>query len=180
MKTTEPNQTLQTMTTEAQFKFDEQFLIESLRRNRRQWRGRYIFAAVKWIAGILFAAISAILFAGGNVGAGSIFIPIILVLIFAHRLDEPSIKRRFRKSPYYGANVRFVFSEEKIEISQEIARMELNWSAFTRAVTFLDGALLFQGDGMFNWLPRSSFSNEASFDRLLELINQKIKEVKTA
>jgi len=166
------------MTIAARFTFDEAHLLESLNRNRRQTRGRHIFTGVKIVAGLLFVAMGSILLISDKIGLSLILFAPAIVLAFAHKLDQPSICRRFRKSPFYGINVRYTFTEERIEVVHEKSEIKMDWSVFTRLVVFKDGLLAFQGDGVSHWIPESSFDSRASFEAAEELFRSKIRNTK--
>ena len=168
------------MSIEAKFTFDEDHLLESLKRNRKQWSGRYIFAGVKIVAGLLFGAMGIILLTSGKIGVSMILFAPAAVLAFTHKLSMPSICRRFRKSPFYGTNVRYSFTDERIEVVHEKSEIKMEWLVFTRLVIFKDGLLAYQGEGVFNWIPESAFDSRDLFEEAERLFRSKIRNIRLA
>ena len=113
--------------TEAAFIYDETHLLTALARTRRQTRGIRVLLFVKIVAGLLFCAMAAVLMAAGRVGVSLTLLAPVPILVFAHRLDEPSIRRRFRKSPFCNAPVSRRFSEARIEINDGKVDARLEW-----------------------------------------------------
>src|SRR5690606_14902439 len=100
---------------EAALIYDEQHLFTALDRVRRQTRGRMFFTGVKIVCALVLGAMAGLLLWERHILPGLILLVPQPFLIFAHRLDRPSIRRGFRKSPFYHAPVRYRFSEEQVE-----------------------------------------------------------------
>ena len=165
------------MNIEATLKFDEAFLIESLRRNRTQSRALPFLRAVKIACGVILTAFMAILMFGGHIAVSFIFAPFIVLLSLCHQLETPFIKRRFRKSPFYSLLVKFEFREDDLRIYHDKADIKMSWDSFTRAVIFDDGILAYQGEGLFNWFPKQIFSSEDDYVSFENLVKTKIQKI---
>lgn len=159
---------------EAAYIYDDAHLFTSLARARRQTRGRWALNFVKVICTLLFVAMAALLFHGKQIVGGLVLLAPIPFLAFAHWLDRPTIRRRFKKSPFYNASVRFRLSEAQVEVNDGKVDARIDWSVFDRLVLFDDGILVFQGEGVFNWFPASAFATSADYEAAVALFRAKI------
>ena len=117
---------------------------------------------------------AAVVFSTGKPAGGFVLLAPLPLLAFAHQLERPAIRRRFKKSPFFNAPVRIRLSEELVEVNDGKVEARIQWTLFTRLVLFDDGLLAFQGEGIFNWIPVSAFTTPADYEVALALFRQKI------
>ncbi|MEI7957814.1 MAG: YcxB family protein [Verrucomicrobiota bacterium] len=167
---------------EFEFLFSDEFLVEMFRiyRRSRPWALwwlvlKVVLAVVLLGLMVLLIAHCAFLPALGAIAVLGIFFA---VLLFAQRIDEWLMVRRFRKSPFRNKRVHIHLSTEGFTSKWDTGETRLDWAVFTSARRFLDGFLLFQGPGVFNWLPfeRITFGSITEVD---ELIRAKIQDFKS-
>lgn len=158
-----------------EFRFSDEFLREAFRRNRRSRAWDRWWAALKvFLALVLIALMIALV----HVRAVVVILGGLLAfLLLSFRIDEWWMTKRFRKSPYRDELVRISLSPEGFSAKQEKGEVTLDWSAFTRARRFSDGVLLFQGPGVFNWLPFKRMTS-GKIEEVDELVGAKIKDFK--
>jgi hypothetical protein len=87
------------------------------------------------------------------------------------------MKRSLKKSPWTGSRMNTTLSEDGMHITSDKSDVFLKWSAFTKALRFNDGFLLFQGPRVFNWLPKSALT-EGSEQDVDSLLKENIKNYK--
>ena len=160
---------------EYRFLFDETFLIESLRKYRKQHGTRYASLAIKSIAGLLLLALAA--FSAWQIDwwLALFFCALVLLMFNGHLIDYWLIRRRFRKSPYRNENMVSILTAEGLHAVSPQSDSRLAWSVFTKARSFSDGVLLFQGPGVFNWLPDTALS-DGSRTEVDSLIRARVKD----
>jgi hypothetical protein len=133
--------------------YNEEYVLSSVERYRRQRHVYPWFIAVKVVCALGLAMLIAIIIYGALASPGKSGPPVLiafvlaiflLLLIQGPRIDYFFLKRRLRKSPFYG--------DELTPRSQTTLR----WSAFTRARRFPSGFLLFTGPTVFHWWPDSA------------------------
>lgn len=144
---------------EYRFKFDEAFLIEAFRKYRKQHGTRYVSLAMKSIAGLLLLALAAFSAWQINWWLAVFFVALVLLMFNGHLIDYWLIKRRFRRSPYWNDNMVSNLTAEGLHAVGSHSDSKLGWAVFTKARYFRDGFLLFQGPGLFNWLPDAALSD---------------------
>lgn len=136
-----------------EFTFSEAILIEMFRRYRRCQKLRRYAAFLKVVLGFFLIALIAVCVLAKTYLGASVIAVFFALLVFAQRLDEWMIGRRFRKSPYRDERLKIQLSPEGFAVRGTITSAQLTWAAFTGARRFADGFLLYQGPGVFNWLP---------------------------
>ena len=156
------------------FRFSEEHLLTSFLRYRQQLWWRKWFLGLKWVLAIPFAAVLGLaVYSGAKLLAtvlGGLFGMVLGGLTLGWRIDALLLRRRFRRSPYYNDDITYFLSEEGSRVLGRDSEVRIGWSSFTRARRYPDGLLLFQGPGMFNWLPDAAALEPATVkevDRLL-------------
>lgn len=141
------------MNAEYRFRFDEAFVVESLKRFRSRHSARALRWALKSVGFIGLAALAAVgVFARSRAMTG-LFAFFILLLAAAPLFDIWWLKRRFRKSPFYNSDVVVRFSDTGYVGEEQNSRTELAWPVFTEGYRLSDGILLFTGPTQFHWFP---------------------------
>jgi len=139
-----------------EFTFTEKFLIDCLKRIRRCSRfGGYGTIRLVLLALCLIGLITITLVTEEYIDAGVVSACFCL-LLFVPRMNRWRITRRFRKSPYHNDRIRLTLSTEGLTAKGAKSESRWDWAAVTAARRLDDGFLLFQGPGVFNWLPTSA------------------------
>jgi hypothetical protein len=157
--------------------FSEPFLIEMVRRYRRsKTLARYATLLKAFLGVCLVGLIVICVLVKTYVGA-SVLSVFLALLILAHRLDEWFVRRRFRKSPYRDERIRIQRSADGLTANGTKSNVQLSWAVFTGARRLEDGFLLFQGPGVFNWLPITAMT-EGTAEKAEELIRTNVSDHK--
>lgn len=159
--------------------FSEPFLIEMVRRYRcSRALARYATLLKGGLGLCLIALILVCVLAKTYIGASVISV-FLALLLFSRRFDEFIIARRFRKSPYRDERIRIQLSADGFTATGTKSNAQLSWAVFTKALRFDDGFLLFQGPGVFNWLPVRAIT-EGTAAGAEELIRTNVSDYKLA
>lgn len=167
------------MTFELSFQFTEAFLIETMRRFRRQSQFRSLRLGLRAVGVPFMLFTAAVAFRHGDVAPAALMTGGGILAVFLTQLEDWRLRRAFRKSPYHNQPIVTQVSEEGILTTSPKSQAKLTWAAYTRAVRFPDGVLLFQGPRMINWLPFSALRDAATAEPLVRLIASKIAASRT-
>ncbi len=131
--------------------FDDVFLVEILGRHRRTKKRRMI--AIKGFVGcfLVFAAVSSLM--QGWPGMAAFWVFLVVAILFSHRIDYWLAQRAFRRSPSCGKIVTLTVGPEGVHTVSNTHDAKVAWAAYTSASIFPDGMMLYQGPGVFQWLP---------------------------
>ncbi len=162
---------------EYRFLFGEDFLIQGFQKYRKQHGTRCVFIAIKSVASILLVALVAFAVAHRIWGLTIFLIALVILIFNGHRMDFWLFKRRFRKSPYRNENIIITLTADGFHAVGLKSNSKLTWAAFTKARRFRDGFLLFQGPGLFNWLPDAALAAGAAAE-VAYLIEANVKDYK--
>jgi hypothetical protein len=138
------------------FQYSEQHLVTSASRYRQHVLTRFWLSPFKLVGFVGLAALLVFGLYNSLVVPSAIFAAALVLLILGPRIDYWVMKRRFRRSPFYNSDVRILVTPDGIVSSDAISRVELAWSAFTKARRFPDGLLVVLGQAQFYWLPDSA------------------------
>lgn len=155
------------------FKFDEQFLIDGFKKYRQQHAIRNTWFVLKIILSILFVVLAITSAYHGDYKLIFFFAAVIIIMLYGHKIDYFVIKYRCRKSPHVNEYVEISLNENGLQAVSSKSETKAKWSIFTKAVVFRDGFLLFQGPGLFTWLPLNKIS-EGTVGELSGLIKDNI------
>ena len=161
---------------EYRFKLDENYIVESIMRWRKQHITRGMFIAIKAIASFLLIAFAILFFCFNHYILGVVFIALVFFMYKGHLVDLWLAKRRLRKSPYFNDNVVITISPESYHEKSDKSESTIAWSAFTKVRRFNDGVLLFQG-ALVHWLPNSAIAS-GSVSLVEELARDNIGDYK--
>jgi hypothetical protein len=159
-----------------QFCFSEDHLITSFLRHEQQNKWLRPIRKAKWSLGLLLiaATVLAVLAGFGSLGAasGAMFV----ILFIGRPIELWQSCRRFRKSPFHNDEVAFSLSDGGAHIRGNSSELKVGWPIFTKARRFEDGLLLYQGPGVFNWLPDSSALDTAAILNAQAFARSKIQD----
>jgi hypothetical protein len=163
-------------------KYDLDFLDTAFRRARRQRYsplGARVLQVIGYTIGILGVIVFFLL---GETLFALLTLPYLVFVFYApalaNRLDRWFLGRALKKSPYANEDVTMIFSDAGLHTTSPKQDMKLHWDAFTRAAHFRDGVLLFQGPGVFNWIPSSAIA-PSGIDSFHALLRAHIKDHQT-
>lgn len=125
-----------------------------LRRFKR--RSRVFMQVFRVGAGlILVGLIALMLWLGGWRGwyLTAALLGILGVLVFSEQIDAWLVVRRWRKSPSRDKLARLAFSADGLRGHSEFSESSSKWAAFTAAVRFPEGFLIFSGPYLPYWFP---------------------------
>lgn len=160
------------------FLFDEDFLVAAFRQYRKQRPSRHLLVTIKGIGLLLTVGVAALCINHGKWEAALIFTAFALLILVGSRIDDWLIRRRFRKSPYQNEDMMITLSEKGFHAIGSKSNSALDWSAFTKARYFSNGVLLFQGPGVFNWLPDMALTG-SSPESTRELVASHVDDCKS-
>jgi hypothetical protein len=158
---------------------DEAYFEEAFARYHKQHWVRRFAAAVKWI-GIVVLSASVVMAIAQQEWLGVVFIAtIITLLLYSQRIDRIIRARQLRRSPFINEDVEILLADAGFEGTSPSTSLKLAWGAFTSAVRFPDGWLLFNGPRLFRWLPDScSVAGSAGLE-MEPLVRRHIASVRT-
>jgi YcxB-like protein len=85
----------------------------------------------------------------------------------------------FRRTAYFNKEMTYTLWDGGVHIKSPLTETEMKWPIYAKATESPSGFALFhQGKRMFNWLPKSGFTDPGSIDRCRELLRQKVKDSK--
>ncbi len=160
------------------FKFDDQFVVDGFKRYGRQHAVRNTWYVSKIVLSLVFILLSLGSIYHGDYKLVIFFSIVIILMLYGHKIDYLLIKYHSRKSPHINEHVEITLNENGFQAISSKSETKTKWSAFTKAVAFNDGFLLFQGPRFFNWLPLNKIS-EGNVEKLSDLIRTNIKKYKT-
>ena len=157
--------------------FDAAFLTHAFQSYRKQKSLRYVIIIFKlaFLLSMLFPV--AFLVQRSYWWIALVYVGLVLVLFKAQSIDIWFLKRRLRRSPFWNQELVISITPQGLHLITANYDMMLKWSAFTKARTFEDGVLLFQGNVIFNWLPDSALT-EGTRAEVESLIQTNVKDYK--
>ena len=84
---------------------------------------------------------------------GLIPVTFLVLLALGPKIDYWLVKRRLRKSPFYGNELVVTVADSGVSLETPKSKAEVSWSAFTKAHYVSDGILIFLGPSQFEWWP---------------------------
>jgi hypothetical protein len=144
---------------EYSFRFTEQHLVTTASRLRQQARSRFWRSPLKLICFIGLGGLF-VLCAYNLIVMPSVVFGVFLVLLAAGpRLDYWVMKWRFRSSPFYNSDIHVSVTSKGYVATDTKSRVELAWSAFTKATRFPDGFLVLSGPHLSFWWPDAGLTS---------------------
>ena len=101
------------------------------------------------------------------------------LVILSRPLDRFIRHWKIRRSPFWNEVFKMELSEQGFKSSSPKANVELTWEAFTKAIRFSDGVLLYQGPNAFYWLPNTSLLEGDTIGQAEWLICQHVAVMRT-
>ena len=95
-------------------------------------------------------------------------------MFLSHKIDDYIATRSFRKTPYCNTDHAIYLSEDGFRCESDVEHTTLKWLAFSRAVIFSDGVLLYRGGKMVNWIPDASLTSDDGASLIRTLLAAKL------
>lgn len=140
----------------SRFDFTPEHLLTTLaqyrKAGRRLWsRVRITLGAMGLLAALVYLRIDEPLPAVMMLVCG-------VVLLLTQRLNNYFVIRAFRASPHFQTPQTLRFTADKVRTESPIEETTVQWTAFTEAVFFENGVLLYRGRHIINWVPDDSLT----------------------
>lgn len=156
--------------------------VEALKRCRSQHFGRRIWRWVRYAVALVFLLVAL----GGlaapqshmsasKLGLAGFMLALAFFMFFPHKIDDFFARRSFLKSPHCNIRQTMRFTDHGLYSSSEVQEGTLKWTAFSRAVIFKDGILIFQGPKLAHWIPDSGLEDSADSAKLRSLVKSKLE-----
>jgi hypothetical protein len=158
----------------SRFRFTTEHFVETLDRLRSQQSERSLWRSLRPLAVTLF-----LLFAYGGLLESQYWITFLMVMLtifmfFPHKVGNHFATRNFEKSPIYNIKNTYFLSEDGFRSESEIGNLDMKWAAFTKAVIFDDGILLYSDTDIGHWIPDASLDADDAAFRLRNLLVAKL------
>jgi hypothetical protein len=164
------------MQIEYRFRFSEDHLLTSFLRYRQQLWWRRPFLTFKWFLAVPFGVGLAFAVYKGVPELSAIFGAILGLMFLGWPIDSWILRRRFRKSPFHDDEIAFTLSEDGSYVVGRNSEVRIGWPTFTKARRYKDGLLLFQGPGVFNWLPDAAAVDAGTVGGATDLVRHHVND----
>jgi hypothetical protein len=166
----------------ATIEITDAYMAESLVRYRYRKSNRLLDGILYAIAlYILIVAISSFVMGRWNILSIIMIVSSIVVLFgkFFVKIENYFILRRFRDSPLRNQRLLVTLSDEGYRGQSSVGNVKLGWAAYSHALGFTDGVLMFQGKGLFHWIPFRCLEDKADAPILYGYIQSRIEACKS-
>lgn len=158
-----------------EFDFDQEFFLETFRRRNRASRAAGLRMGGRILVGLGIVGLVALLVSGNGRVELWILLGFAVLILFSPQFDTWLTIRNYRRSPFQNERLRVCLGEDAYAVTGSISNTKLSWDAFTRVVPFEDGLLLFQGPGLFNWLPYSALTSGTP-EEVVALVSSRVSD----
>ncbi|WP_186776270.1 YcxB family protein [Rubripirellula reticaptiva] len=158
----------------SRFSFTSQHLIDTLTRFRSQHSGRRLWRWLRWVAAFIFVLVAIAGLFIPQYFASAFMVALAIFAFFPHKIDDYLATRNFRRSPHCNAQQIIHLSDDGFRAESEIEQTDLKWAAFSKAVIFSDGVLLYRGPKMVNWIPDATLDSTDGPFRIRKLLTEKL------
>lgn len=160
---------------ELSFEFTEDFLVEAINRRERadQKMPSFIPQIILPTFVLLPLAVLAILVLG-ETWIGGLLIAVALLCYVAKPFYCLVAKRGHQRSQFHNELTRFRLSHTGVQVNSKTMEVRFQWDAYSRAVVFNDGVLLFQSSAACNWLPFRYLNNLDQAEDLIRLVEERM------
>ncbi len=158
----------------SRFSFTSQHLVDTLTRFRSQHSGRRLWRWFRFVAAFIFVLVAIVGLFIPQYFASAFMVALAIFAFFPHKIDDYLATRNFRKSPHCNAQQIIHLSNDGFRAESEIEQTNLKWAAFSKAVIFNDGVLLYRGPKMVNWIPDATLDSTDGPIRIRKLLTGKL------
>ena len=155
-------------------------LVETLNRYRSQHRGRRTWRWARFVLASVFLLVGGGMLASQSTSTASdlatagFMIALAVFMFLPHKIDDFFARRSFLKSPHCNIQQTMRFTDECLYSNSEVEDSTVKWTAFSRAVIFNDGVLIFQGPKLLHWIPDSSLQFSGDSAKFRNLVKSKL------
>jgi len=158
----------------SRFVFTPEHLVDTLERFRSQHPARQWWRWFRYFAALIFVLVAlAGLFVPQH-WVSAFMAALAIFMFFPHKIDDYLATRNFRKSPHCNAEQAIYLSDDGFRAESEIEQTTIKWSAFTNAVIFDDGVLLYRGPKLVNWIPDATLGGDDAAPKIRQLLAGKL------
>lgn len=157
------------------FKFSDDLFLQCCARYRQGGRRRWVAWLLRLIGGGTCFYFGVHCWQKRQWGYLVFFAFAVLFFVFFGLFMNAIARSQHRCSSYRDEEVHMEFSDEGMEVKSPTTDVRCRWSAFTSAVEFEDGLLLFRGP-LFHWINRSIVTSEGGIAELRELVQQHVPD----
>jgi hypothetical protein len=150
-----------------------------------RWHQQKLLRVLWWpVLGVIMVFILVGLFQDGFQTKDAIMTVVAIPLVLAglwlwfflmKNFLRSSQSRNIKSAPTYGKMMHWTVTNEALKCNLDNASSTLPWSQVYKSVETPDGVLIYLQKMLFNWLPKTAFTSEADYTRLLELLAAKTK-----
>ena len=160
----------------AKYLLSPEHVVETLRRLRsQQFFGCGIGQWFRYAAGLMFLIVSLTGLFYPKLGASAFLLLPAIYMFFWYKIVHFHARRIFRKSPHCNTQQTIELSDEGIHSISEVQDSTVKWAAYSRAVIFNDGVLLFlQRPKMAYWIPDDTLERHGDAVNLRKLVGSKL------
>ena len=162
--------------------YDEEFVTDAAShyRGRRKVYPWFIVVKALCFLGLTALLVVCLVLAVQAVGrgaSGGVFLVslvpalFIFLLMLGPRVDYALMRRRLKKSPFYGGEAHICVAESGVSVRTPRSDLSLSWAAFTHVKRLANGFMLFSGPDSWYWWPDSALASGTVGDveRLLRI-----------
>jgi hypothetical protein len=128
---------------------------------------------------VLTAIVCLELYRGERVNAGCLILGGLFVMITAPIWRDLGTRHFFKPSPFFDEDTTIRFDEVGYHATSEQSDSKVAWSAFTDAVEFSDGFLLFTGPNIYYWIPANTIVKPDQIPEFKNLLRAKVGKYRT-
>jgi hypothetical protein len=158
------------MSVRYQLQANDAFFTVALQRHYSQHSLYRVFSVIRAFGFIVFMLCSIAAAVAWELLLAVITLGMALFIPYSRKFDHFCRARIIRKSPHWNEVSMTEFSDEGLKTNSNKGNTDLTWQAFTRALRFSDGFLLYKGPNYFHWLPDSALvegSNASDAEAIL-------------
>lgn len=159
------------MTVQYELVTDEAFFREAFERHFQLKVWRRVSFALRVFACFMLACVSIAAFTKNDWRIGSACLAFAALTMVSRRFDDWRRIRYVKRSPEFGDRFRIEQSQEGLSAVGDKSDLNSAWAVISEAVEFPDGLLLYQGPGLFRWLPHSSLTAGGSAEAAISLVH---------
>ena len=157
----------------AKYLLSPEHVVETLRRRRSlTWLGQWFRYAAALM--FLFFCLTNLFLSFWHYFVSAIILVPVVQLFFWYKIVDFLTRRNFRKSPHCNTQQTIQLSDEGLHSISEVQDSTVKWTAYSRAVIFNDGILLFQSSMMIHWIPDDTLERRSDALNLRKLVGSKL------
>ncbi len=154
----------------------DMYFITAFERHWKQRRVDKYMTAIFRVAAVVFLLCALATVIQEEWGSAILAVCFSALILSRRYLNRLVIVRNIRKSPYYNGIMRASLTDDGLLTKGAISTEDVSWDAFTYAVRFSDGILLYRGPGLFNWLADSALAEGFTPEQAESVIQKHVSD----